>query len=116
MIPKYTKVLKEYLALDEHVQLKNRIKQFHRKRREPFMWPENVLGITVDSKEPEILGKGPDELSGRTFKYKTCNVFGLVTHHRLPNEANVTNTCTFSSHILISRVMNHKNLNLCRSQ
>ena len=90
-LPKYRRVLKEYLEYDEHVQLAARQRRFYRNRRKPFAWPEKVLGITVDSKEPIRCGKAPGENQDRVHNMTLAAFFGLVATYRTPGEEFVTN-------------------------
>ena len=91
LLPKFKKTLKEYLEYDEHVQLAARIRRWHRNRRKPNAWPKQVLGITVDSKEPQILGKGPHMNQDRIFALACAAIFGLVATYREESEPNVKN-------------------------
>ena len=91
LIPKFDKTLKEYLEYDEHVHAACRIRRFHRNRRKPYAWPTQVLGVSVDSKEPQILGKGPHMNQDRVFSFACAAIFGLVATYREKGEADVKN-------------------------
>lgn len=65
---KFNNLLGNYLALDKHIRRRIRIRKL-RKRRKKNNYPLDLLEVTIDAKEPIILGKGKDETSNAVFDY-----------------------------------------------
>ena len=74
---RFTKSYEEYKAADKHVVFKQHVKDSERERVENH--PEDVMTVTVDFKEPIIIGKSPEEKSDQVFNYSCVTCYGVFS-------------------------------------
>ena len=88
-LAKFREYYVDYLKMNLHVKLRERILLYKRRRAKPFGFPDDVVTITVDTKNPVALGSAHDEVQDEFRAYTCVTYFGLAVEIRNRNQATV---------------------------